>query len=63
MRIDIETADLRPVHTVIAERLGRRVSPTTLWRWHQKGVRSRLGEVVRLECVRVGGVLCMYRFA
>lgn len=48
--IDVATAQLRPVHDVIRERIGKRVSPATLWRWRLKGVNG-----VRLECVRVGG--------
>lgn len=48
--IDLEKDALRPVQDVIRARIGRRISPPTLWRWRLKGVNG-----VRLECVRVGG--------
>jgi hypothetical protein len=41
---------LRPVGEVIQARLGKRISPTTLWRWRLKGVNG-----VRLQCLRLGG--------
>jgi hypothetical protein len=48
--IDPEHDDLRPLNEVIKARLGKRISPATLWRWRLKGVNG-----VRLECLRVGG--------
>jgi hypothetical protein len=48
--INLETDELRPLSEVIRARIGRRISPATLWRWRLKGVNG-----VRLECVRVGG--------
>ena len=47
--IDLERDVLIPVHTICAERLGKRVSPATLWRWRLKGCNG-----VKLECVKVG---------
>ena len=44
--IDVERDALRPVHDVIQDRLGHRVSPATSWRWIRKGV-----DGVRLEAV------------
>ncbi len=41
---------LRPVGEVIQARLGKRISPATLWRWRLKGVNG-----VRLQCLRLGG--------
>ena len=47
----IESSDqLRPVNEIIKARLGKRISPATLWRWRLKGVNG-----VKLECIRVGG--------
>src|SRR4030095_8336396 len=52
MSATIEPASeaLRPVNEIIKARLGKRISPATLWRWRLKGVNG-----VRLECLRVGG--------
>ena len=36
-----------------AMRMGRPVSPATLWRWSSHGVRG-----VRLETVKIGGTAC-----
>lgn len=55
--IDLEHDELTPVGTLVEERLGKRPSPATLWRWRLRGVRVR-GQTVYLECVRVGGVWC-----
>ena len=33
-------------------------SPSTLWRWAFNGRRSRTGEVVRLEYIKIGGTNC-----
>lgn len=51
--IDPLQDDLRPVNEIIKARLGKRISPATLWRWRLKGVNG-----VRFECIRVGGVWC-----
>jgi hypothetical protein len=48
--IDPVVDQLRPLPEVIKSRLGRRISPATLWRWRLKGVNG-----VKLECLRVGG--------
>ena len=48
--IDPVVDQLRPVNEIIKARLGKRISPATLWRWRLKGVNG-----VRLECLRVGG--------
>jgi hypothetical protein len=48
--IDPEVDDLRPVNEVIKARLGKRISPATLWRWRLKGVNG-----TKLECLRLGG--------
>jgi hypothetical protein len=34
-------------------RMGRPVSPATVWRWCHRGVSLRGGGVLRLECVRL----------
>lgn len=47
--IDLENDELLPVIEVCQARLGRRISPVTLWRWRLKGVNGS-----KLECVRVG---------
>src|SRR5262245_11458459 len=39
-------------------RAGRRVSPSTIWRWSAAGVLSRSGKRIRLETIRVGGSSC-----
>jgi hypothetical protein len=39
----------------IPGRNGRRLNPTTPWRWATKGARTPTGGVVRLEVVRCGG--------
>ena len=51
--IDLETDELLPVNAICKARIGRRVSPTTLWRWRLKGVNG-----AKLECVRVGAQWC-----
>lgn len=48
--IDPVVDQLRPVHAVIKARLGKRISPPTVWRWRLKGVNG-----AKLECLRVGG--------
>lgn len=47
-----DTDDLKPAAALLAKRLGRRINPATMWRWHRKGCRG-----VKLECLRVGGIL------
>ena len=48
--IDLETADLVPVVKLVEQRLKRRISPATLWRWRCKGTRG-----VKLPMVLVFG--------
>ena len=48
--IDPETDDLRPVGEIVQARLGKSISPATLWRWARKGIGG-----VRLEVIRMGG--------
>jgi hypothetical protein len=36
-------------------RAGRPVNPATIWRWCASGCRSRAGQIVRLEFLKVGG--------
>ena len=50
MSINLETDDLIPVSRLIQQRLGKRISPATLWRWRLKGING-----ARLECVLCGG--------
>jgi hypothetical protein len=47
---NLASDELRPVNEIIKARLGKRISPATLWRWRLKGVNG-----VRLECLRLGG--------
>lgn len=51
--IDADHDDLRPVNEIVKARLGKRVSPATLWRWIRKGTRG-----ARLEVVYVAGCWC-----
>jgi hypothetical protein len=51
--IDLEHDDLRPVAAIVRARLGKRVNPSTIWRWRLHGVAG-----VRLECVYVAGIWC-----
>lgn len=48
--IDLETADLVPVTKLVQQRLKRRISPATTWRWRVRGVRG-----VKLPMVLVFG--------
>jgi hypothetical protein len=41
-----------------ALRGGKAVNPSTVWRWTTRGVRARNGELIRLECLKVGGTCC-----
>jgi hypothetical protein len=52
MAINIKDDDLAPARALLKAKLGRRISPGTLWRWHRKGTRG-----CRLDCVMVGGML------
>jgi len=36
-------------------RLGRPVSPATIWRWCHEGVKVPGGGIVKLECARLSG--------
>ena len=49
--INVECDQLVPLGTLLKQRLGKRPSPATQWRWRLHGVGG-----VRLECVLVGGV-------
>ncbi len=49
--IDVERDDLIPVRAIAEQRLGKAISPATLWRWIRQGCHG-----VRLEVVVVGGV-------
>jgi hypothetical protein len=39
-------------------RAGKRIAPSTIWRWYQSGCRSRSGQRVKLEVVQIGGTTC-----
>ena len=43
------------VGKLIPGRNGRRLNPTTPWRWATKGSRTPAGAVVKLEVIRCGG--------
>jgi len=49
--IDPQTDDLIPVRAIARQRLGRTISPCTVWRWLRRGARG-----VRLDAVQVCGV-------
>ena len=55
MTIDLETDELIPIGDLTKKRLGKRVSPATIWRWRLKGVKAG-GITIKLEAVRVAGV-------
>jgi len=55
--IDLESDRLYPVNDLIQERLGKRISPATLWSWRLKGIKAG-DRRVRLECVRLAGTWC-----
>ena len=55
MTIDLEADELIPIGDLTKKRLGKRVSPATIWRWRLKGVKAG-GITVKLEAVRVAGV-------
>ena len=50
MAINLEIDDLVPIGTLIKQRLGKRISPATIWRWRLRGING-----ARLECVLCGG--------
>ncbi len=54
MTIDLEADELIPIGDLTKKRLGKRVSPATIWRWRLKGVKAG-GVTVKLEAVRVAG--------
>lgn len=49
MAINVETDDLIPVRDLVKQRLGKRLSPATLWRWRLRGVHG-----AKLESIRAG---------
>ena len=55
MTIDLEADELIPIGDLTKKRLGKRVSPATIWRWQLKGVKAG-GVTIKLEAVRVAGV-------
>lgn len=52
--IDLEVDTVVPVNELCKKRLGKRISPATLWRWIHRGV----GGGIRLEAVQAAGVWC-----
>ena len=50
MAINLEMDVLVPVSELVRQKLGKRISPATLWRWRLKGING-----ARLECVLCGG--------
>jgi len=53
--IDLEIDTLIPIGELVKQRLGKRLSDGTKWRWRLKGVKAG-GRFIKLECVKVGGV-------
>jgi hypothetical protein len=51
--IDVEHDDIRPVSEIAKARLGKRPSPSVIWRWRVKGCYG-----AKLECVQVSGCWC-----
>ncbi|WLD13129.1 hypothetical protein [Planctellipticum variicoloris] len=51
--IDPEHDDLRPVREIATARLGKKPSPSVIWRWRVKGCHG-----AKLECVQVYGTWC-----
>ena len=45
--------ELKPLAALVAAKLGKRMSPAALWRWHSVG----LANGARLQVQRVGGAL------
>jgi hypothetical protein len=62
MAIDPLTEKLRSfaeaARRLPALRVGKPVSPSTVWRWTTRGVRARSGILVRLDAIKVGGTCC-----
>jgi hypothetical protein len=62
MPIDLATEAVRALAEAAGRlppvRASRPVSPSTVWRWATRGVRSRNGVVVRLETIKIGGTCC-----
>jgi hypothetical protein len=62
MSIDLLDEDPRPLAQEARDlprlRGDRPVDPSTLWRWHARGLRG-----VKLEIVRVGGTACTSKLA
>jgi hypothetical protein len=48
--LDLENDVLLPIQDLCRERFGKRVSPTTIWRWVRKGSRGN-----KLEAVLICG--------
>lgn len=48
-QIDLQNDALIPVQQICKDRMGKRMSPATLWRWRTKGC-----DGVKLEAVKVG---------
>ena len=44
--IDLASDTLTPVRELARQRLGRHISPATIWRWRLKGVRGAYLEMV-----------------
>lgn len=42
--------ELAPLGKLVADRIGRRIAPCTLWRWHSRG----LANGAKLRAVKVG---------
>jgi Protein of unknown function (DUF1580) len=53
MSIDPFKEDVFPVSQTPKRLRGRRVHPSTVWRWVQRGLRGH-----KLETIKVGGVTC-----
>ena len=53
MSIDPFNEDVFPVSQTPKRMRGRRVHPSTVWRWVQRGIRGH-----KLETIKVGGVTC-----
>ncbi|MBO0699620.1 MAG: DUF1580 domain-containing protein, partial [Zavarzinella sp.] len=34
---------------------GKRLDPSTVWRWHKRGSRAADGRLVKLEATKIGG--------
>jgi hypothetical protein len=47
---ELADGDLVPAHELIQSQLGRRIAPSSLWRWYRKGVGG-----VKLRLTKIGG--------